>query len=101
MENKIMELKTALNLLTNQYFKSFKRFEKAYSSMSDFNILVKGYNSDFLKLTSAVLNSGNPDHIRANLHKSLIYVWANDSEQTKLNEELYWNILALTRTNAH
>ena len=88
METKILELKKTLNLLTNQYFKSFKRFEKAYSSVSDFNILVKGFNSDFLNLLSAVLSSGDSDDIRANLHESLVYAWATITEKDKLNLEL-------------
>ena len=88
METKILELKKTLNLLTNQYFKSFKRFEKAYSSVSDFNILVKGFNSDFLNLLSVVLSSGGSDDIRANLHESLVYAWATITEKDKLNLEL-------------
>ena len=94
-----MEIKKVLNLLTNQYYKSFKRFEKYYSFSSNFNEKVKRFNEGYLKLTSAVLNSSSADKIRANLHNSLVYAWATDNERVKLDEELYWNILTLTRTN--
>ena len=99
MEIKIIsELKKALNLLANQYFKSFKRFESARSYMSNFNEQVEKFNQGYLNLTSAVLN-GNTDEIYASLHESLMYTWANNSEQVKLNEELYWNILKLLSAN--
>ena len=80
-----MEIKKVLNLLANQYSKSFKRFENSYR----FNEKVKEFNEGYLKLTSAVLNSGNADKIRASLHNSLIYAWATNSEQATLDEELY------------
>ena len=85
----IMEIKKILNLLANQYVKSFKRFESIYSPMLDFKKQVKEFNKGYLKLISAVLNSGDPDQIRANLHSSLVYIHATENDQTKLNEELY------------
>ena len=99
MKNKItLELKKAVNLLANQYFKSFKRFESARSYMSNFNEQVEKFNQEYLNLISAVLNS-DTDEIYANLHNSLMYVWARSSEQAKLGEELYWNILKLLSAN--
>ena len=89
-----MEKKEILNLLNNQYFKSFKRFKNIYSYMSDFSAQVKKFNNGYLKLISAVL-SGDVNKIRVSLHSSLVYIHATDNEQCKLNEELYWNILAL------
>ena len=89
-----MEIKKVLNLLTNQYFKSFKRFENIYSYMSYFKSQVKEFNNGFLKLISAVLNSGDVNEIRISLHSSLLYIHATTNEKNKLNEELYWNILA-------
>ena len=99
MKNKItLELKKAVNLLANQYFKSFKRFESARSYMSNFNEQVEKFNQEYLNLISAVLNA-DTDKIYANLHESLMYVWASSSEQSKLGEELYWNILKLLSAN--
>ena len=68
-----MEIKKILNLLTNQYFKSFKRFENAYSFMSDFNKQVKDFNSGYLKLIGAVLN-GDANEIHVVLYSSLFYI---------------------------
>ena len=82
-----MEIKKVLNLLTNQYFKSFKRFENAYSSMSDFNKQVKDFNSRYLKLISAVL-SGDANEIRISLYSSLLYIHATLNEKSKLDLEL-------------
>ena len=51
MKNKItLELKKAVNLLANQYFKSFKRFESARSFVSDFDEQVKAFTEGYLKL---------------------------------------------------
>ena len=82
-----MEIKKVLNLLTNQYCKSFKRFQNACSFMPDFNEKVKEFNEDYLKLTSAVL-VGDVEQIYANLAGNRIYVWATYNEQNKLRLEL-------------
>ena len=82
-----MEIKKVLNLLNNQYSKSFKRFESTYSFMSDFNEKVKEFNDDFLRIVSAVL-SGDVEQIRASLRKNLIYIRATINEQDKLYLEL-------------
>ena len=58
--------KKDLQILINQYFKSFKRFENMYSRMSDFDEQVKKFNNDFLKVISAVL-SGDNDQIYKSL----------------------------------
>ena len=82
-----MDLKKVLNLLNNQYFKSFKRFENMYSRMSDFNERVKEFNNDFLKVISAVL-SGDNDQIYRSLKGNWVYTCATINEQDKLNFEL-------------
>ena len=82
-----METKKVLNLLTNQYFKSFKRFENAYSFMSDFSKKVKDFNNRYLKLIGAVL-SGDANEIRVALYGSLLYIHATINEQYKLKLEL-------------
>ena len=70
-----MDIKKVLKLLANQYSKSFKRFEKAYSFMSksDFDAKVKEFNSSCLNVISAVL-SGDTGQIRRNLLGSSLYV---------------------------
>ena len=83
-----MEKKEVLQLLNSQYFKSFKRFEKVYSLMSDFSKQVKSFNSGYLKLISAVLND-DVSEIRVSLHKSLVYIYATLSEKDKLDLELW------------
>ena len=82
-----MEIKKVLNLLTNQYFKSFKRFENTYSFMSDFSKQVKRFNSGYLNLISAVL-SGDVNEIRVSLYSSMFYICATVNEKDKLDFEL-------------
>ena len=82
-----MEIKKVLNLLSNQYAKSFKRFENDYSFMSNFSEQVKDFNNDFLRIISAVL-SGDANEIRASLFGSMFYVNATLNEQKKLDFEL-------------
>ena len=82
-----MEIKKVLNLLTNQYFKSFKRFENSYSFMPDFSERVKDFNKRYLKLIGAVL-SGDANEIRVALYGSLLYIHATINEQYKLKLEL-------------
>ena len=84
---KIMELKKVLNLLNNQYFKSFKRFQNAYSFMPDFNERVKKFNEDYLNIISAVL-SGDVEQIRTSLRGNSVYYWATYNEKDKLDLEL-------------
>lgn len=71
-----METKKVLNLLTNQYFKSLKRFENVYRFMPNFNKQVNDFNSNFLKLISAVLNSTNA------LIRALIRIYAHTHTHT-------------------
>ena len=54
---KIMEIQNILQKLNNQYFKSLKRFEKAYR-LNDtyYSKKLKEFNDDYLKLVSAVIN---------------------------------------------
>ena len=82
-----MEKKEVLQKLNNQYFKSFKRFENAYSFMTDFNEQVKDFNNRYLKLISAVL-SGDANDIRVALYSSLLYIHATIDEKDKLDLEL-------------
>ena len=86
---KIMETKKVLNLLTNQYFKSFKRFENVYHFMDNFNKQVKEFNSNFSKLINAVLN-GDVNEIRVALYGagSWFYIYATRNEKDKLDLEL-------------
>ena len=82
-----MEIKRALNLLTNQYFKSLKRFEKVYEKINLYSKELKTFNEGYLKLVGAVL-SGDTNDIRAALHGSLFYIYATLNEQGILNFEL-------------
>ena len=82
-----MEIKKVLNLLTNQYFKSFKRFEKVYKKINLYSEGLKVFNSSYLKLISAVL-SGDANEIRASLYGSLFYIYATINEKDKLDFEL-------------
>ena len=47
---KIMEIKKALNLLTNQYFKSLKHLEHDYEKTSLYSERLKDFNEGYLKL---------------------------------------------------
>ena len=82
-----METKKVLNLLTNQYFKSFKHFENTYSFMRNFDKQIKEFNDNYLKLIGAIL-SGDINTIRVNLHSSKIYIYATFNEKAKLDLEL-------------
>ena len=82
-----MELKKVLNLLNNQYFKSFKRFENMYSHVSDFSEQVKKFNNDFLRIISAVL-TGDNDQIYRSLKGNWVYTCATINEKDTLNLEL-------------
>ena len=82
-----METKKVLNLLTNQYFKSLKRFEKVYKKINLYSQGLKDFNEEYLKLISAVL-SGDTNDIRVSLYGSLFYVYAATNEKDKLNLEL-------------
>ena len=82
-----MEIKKVLNLLNNQYFKSLKRFESAYSFMSDFNEQVKDFNNNFSRLIGVVLN-GDANEIRVALHASCLYIYATINEKDKLDLEI-------------
>ncbi len=86
-----MENKKVLNLLNKQYFKSFKRFEKVYSFMANFDKQVKEFNNGFSNLISAVLN-GDVNEIRTMLYGSWFYIYATTSEKDKLNLELLGRI---------
>ena len=79
--------KQKLQILINQYFKSFKRYEGTYSRMSNFDEKVKEFNNDFLNLISAVL-SGDVRQIYKSLRGNLIYIHATINEQDKLDLEL-------------
>ena len=82
-----MQIKKVLNLLTNQYFKSFSRFERVYSFMPNFNERVKDFNDGYLKLVGAVLN-GDANEIRLVLHGSWLYIYATVNEKDKLKLDL-------------
>ena len=82
-----METKKILNLLTNQYFKSLKRFESTYAFMPNLGKKIQEFNSDYLKLIGAVLK-GDANEIRVTLYSSLLYIRATINEKDKLNLEL-------------
>ena len=82
-----MEIKKVLRLLNNQYFKSFKRFEKVHSVLPGFKAEVKKFNSGYLKLISVILN-GDVGRICARLYSSHLYIHASRSEKDKLDFEL-------------
>ena len=82
-----MEIKKALNLLTNQYFKSLKHLEHDYEKTSLYSERLKDFNEGYLKLMGAVL-SGDINDIRAALHGSWFYICATFNEKERLNLEL-------------
>ena len=84
----IMKIKKILNLLTNQYFKSLKRFENVYKKINLYSKGFKDFNESYLKLIGAVL-SGDTNDIRVSLYGSLFYIYATINEQDKLQSELF------------
>ena len=84
---KIMETKKILNLLTNQYFKSLKRFENVYKKINLYSKGLKDFNESYLKLIGAVL-SGDTNEIRVSLYGSLFYIYATLNEKERLDLEL-------------
>ena len=75
------KIKKVLNLLTNQYFKSFKRFQKAYCF--DVKKHTNEFNAGYLNLISAVLN-GDKSEIRAALNSSWFFLYATRNEKDNL-----------------
>ena len=88
-----MVIKKALELLTNQYIKSFIRFENEYSSMSDYDEKVEKFQSQYHKLRDALLNY-KVNEISETLFNSWIYAEATVDEQKKLISELIANVWA-------
>ena len=82
-----MKTKKILNLLTNQYFKSLKRFENVYKKINLYSEGLKTFNEGYLKLIGAVL-SGDANEIRVLLYGNLFYVYATPNEKEKLDLEL-------------
>ena len=77
-----MEKKEILQKLNNQYFKSFKRFEKIYKNFGFvFNEKLIDFNTDFLKIISAIIN--NKTDI-LDLNANWVYVYATDNEKNEL-----------------
>ena len=85
-----MEIKKVLNLLTNQYFKSLKRFEIVYKKINFYKQGLKTFNEDYLKVISAAL-SGDTNDMRVSLYGSLFYIYATISEKEKIDFELLEN----------
>ena len=83
-----MEIKKVLNLLTNQYFKSLKRFENVYKKINLYNKELKTFNEGYLKLIGAVL-SGDANEIRVSLYGNLFFIYATLNEQDKIQSELF------------
>ena len=77
-----MENKKILNLLTNQYFKSLKRFEKMYRLNDTYYAKkLNEFNDDYLKIISAVINN---DTYGLDLSTKWIYLCATINEQNEL-----------------
>ena len=77
-----MEKKEVLRKLNNQYFKSFKRFEKVYKNFGFvFNEKLIVFNNDFLKIVSAIIN--NKTDI-LDLDANWVYVYATVNEKNGL-----------------
>ena len=77
-----MEIKKVLQKLNNQYFKSFKRFEKIYKNFGFvFNEKLIDFNTDFLKIISTIIN--NKTDI-LDLNSNWVYVYATANEKNGL-----------------
>ena len=77
-----MENKNILQKLNNQYFKSLKRFEKAYH-LNDTYYAKKfeEFNSDYLKIISAVINKNT---YNLDLNSNRVYISATISEKNEI-----------------
>ena len=77
-----MEIKKVLQKLNNQYFKSFKRFEKIYKNFGFvFNEKLIDFNTDFLKIISTIIN--NKTDI-LDLNSNWVYIYATINEKNEL-----------------
>ena len=77
-----MEIKKVLQKLNNQYFKSFKRFEKIYENFGFvFNEKLIDFNNDFLKIINAIINN-KTDNL--DLDTNWIYFYATINEKSEL-----------------
>ena len=79
---KIMETKKVLQKLNNQYFKSLKRFKKMCKfGERCYEQELKEFNSDYLKIISAVINN---DTYGLDLSNKWIYACATINEKNEL-----------------
>ena len=77
-----MENKNILQKLNNQYFKSLKRFEKAYRLNDTYYAeTLKEFNDDYLKIISAVINH---DTYGLDLSTKWIYTCATINEKNEI-----------------
>ena len=77
-----MEIKKVLQKLNNQYFKSLKRFEKAYRLNDTYYAeKLKEFNNDYLKIVSAVINH---DTYGLDLRTKWLYICATINEENEL-----------------
>ena len=77
-----MENKNILQKLNNQYFKSLKRFEKAYRLNDAYYAeKLKEFNDDYLKIISAVINH---DTYGLDLSTKWIYTCATINEKNEI-----------------
>ena len=77
-----MENKNILVKLNSQYFKSLKRFEKAYRLNDTYYAeKLKEFNDDYLKIISAVINH---DTYNLDLSTKWIYVCATINEKNEI-----------------
>ena len=79
-----MEKKEILQKLNNQYFKSFKRFEKLYKNFGFvFNEKLIDFNTDFLRIISAIINN-RTDILDLNVNWVYIYATTNEKNQLRI-----------------
>ena len=77
-----MENKNILIKLNSQYFKSLKRFEKAYRLNDTYYAeKLKEFNDDYLKIISAVINHDTRD---LDLSTKWIYACATINEKNEI-----------------
>ena len=77
-----MEIKKILQKLNNQYFKSFKRFEKIHKNFGFvFDEKLIDFNDDFLKIISAIINN-KTDVL--DLDVNWIYICATNNEKSEI-----------------
>ena len=79
-----MEIKNILQKINNQYFKSFKRFEKIYKNFGFvFNEKLIDFNTDFLRIISTIINN-KTDILDLNTNQVYIYATTNKKNELRI-----------------